>query len=168
MKAKTIGLTLAFLEGMVERGRGQIVNVSSAGTQNHTPGFGAYNASKAALDAWAKTAAAELAVHGVRITTVYMPLVATAMTAPTNYRPRRLYTSEEGAALIVRALTARPARVAPRLGVFGELVEAVAPAAHLVGSSFAYRRLSAIEEAFLMPQTMTRPLRRRGRPKRGR
>lgn len=161
-----IGLTLAFLAGMIERGHGQIINVSSAGTQNHTPGFGAYNASKAALDAWAKTAAAELAVHGVRITTVYMPLVATAMTAPTNYRARRLYTSEEGAALIVRALIARPARVAARLGSLGALIEAVAPRAHQLAGGLASRRLSAIEEAFLMPQTMTRPLRRKRGPDR--
>ena len=57
-----------------------------------------------------------------------MPLVRTAMIAPTKfYEQVPALSPEEAAELIVDAIVRRPARVATRLGIFGEIVHAVAP-----------------------------------------
>ncbi len=57
--------------GMIERRRGAIVNiVSIAGHTGGGPGAGAYAASKAALTAYTKSMARELAPHGVRVNAV--------------------------------------------------------------------------------------------------
>ena len=45
-----VQLILKFIPGMRERGFGHIVNISSVGVQTRAPRFGAYIASKAALD----------------------------------------------------------------------------------------------------------------------
>jgi NAD(P)-dependent dehydrogenase (short-subunit alcohol dehydrogenase family) len=106
-------LILEFLPGMRERDDGQVVNVSSLGAQTGEPRFSAYVASKAALDAFSRAASGELFGSGVSITTIYMPLVRTAMS-----RPTRLYdlmpelTSAQAADWICRAIVQRPRRMA--------------------------------------------------------
>lgn len=56
---------------MIERRRGAIINVVSiAGHSGGGPGAGAYAASKAALTAYTKSLARELAPHGVRVNAV--------------------------------------------------------------------------------------------------
>lgn len=144
-----LGLILAFLPGMRERRSGQIVNVSSMATQNATPPFAAYNASKAALDVWTRTAAAEMAPHGVSMTTVYMPLVNTAMSAATDaYVDARLLTPSQGAQLIYQGLGRRTPRIAPLAGTIGEILAALAPSLHRRATSVAYRRLPGFETAW--------------------
>jgi short-subunit dehydrogenase len=139
-------LILGALPGMLERGHGQIVNVSSMGTQNFTPPFSAYNASKGALAAWTRTAAAEIDPRRIRLTTVNMPLVDTAMSAATGaYEGRALMSAEDGADLIVDAIVRRRARVGPPIGVFGECMGALAPGAHSLVSGLAFRRVPAYE-----------------------
>jgi 3-oxoacyl-[acyl-carrier protein] reductase len=54
--------------GMIERRRGAIVNVGSiAGHHGGGPGAGAYAAAKAAVMAYTKSLARELAPHGIRV-----------------------------------------------------------------------------------------------------
>ena len=61
----------AVAPSMIERRRGSIVNVVSiAGHTGGGPGAGAYAASKAALTAYTKSLAKELAPHGVRVNAV--------------------------------------------------------------------------------------------------
>lgn len=61
----------AVAPSMIERRRGAIVNVVSiAGHTGGGPGAGAYAASKAALAAYTKSIARELAPHGVRVNAV--------------------------------------------------------------------------------------------------
>ncbi len=60
-------LTKAVAGGMVLRGRGTVVFVSSDAAVSAYPGWGAYGASKAAADHVAKILAAELEAHGVRV-----------------------------------------------------------------------------------------------------
>ena len=61
----------AVAPSMIERRRGAIVNVVSiAGHTGGGPGAGAYAASKAALAAYTKSLARELAPHGVRVNAV--------------------------------------------------------------------------------------------------
>ena len=61
----------AVAASMIERRRGAIVNVVSiAGHNGGGPGAGAYASAKAALTAYTKSLAKELAPHGVRVNAV--------------------------------------------------------------------------------------------------
>jgi len=60
-------LTQSLLGGMLQRGRGVIINVSSDVAVNGYPGWGAYSVSKAALDGLTRTWGAELEGTGVKI-----------------------------------------------------------------------------------------------------
>lgn len=59
-------LTRALLPGMLLRGRGVVATLSSDAAVEAYPTWGAYGASKAALDHWTRTLAAELEGTGVR------------------------------------------------------------------------------------------------------
>ena len=123
-----IQLAMGFLPGMAERRSGHIVNISSIGVLTTLPRFSAYVASKAALEAWTDCAASEFLDRGVAFTNVNMPLVRTEMIAPTKfYEHVPTLDPDEAADLVVEALIHRPARVATRLGRFGQGVHAVAP-----------------------------------------
>jgi short-subunit dehydrogenase len=61
-----VRLTLALLPAMVERGSGDVVNVSSLGAHMVSFGVGAYTASKAALEMFTEAMYVELAASGVR------------------------------------------------------------------------------------------------------
>ena len=107
-----VRLMLAFLPGMRERGRGQVINVSSAGVQTRVPRFSAYIASKAALDAFSECVAGEVAHDGVKITTLHMPLVRTPMIEPTAvYRQMPSISPEQAAEWVAKAIVHRPSRI---------------------------------------------------------
>ncbi len=121
-------LTLSLLPAMAERGQGQVINISSIGVLSNAPRFSGYVASKAALDAFTRCAASEYADTGVHFTTINMPLVRTPMSAPTRiYQQLPALAPEEAADLVVQAIVHRPTRIATRLGVFAQLMHAVAP-----------------------------------------
>jgi NAD(P)-dependent dehydrogenase (short-subunit alcohol dehydrogenase family) len=121
-------LTLGFLAGMAQRRSGHVVNVSSIGVLTNAPRFSAYVASKAALEAWTRCAASEFLDRGVHFTTINMPLVRTEMIAPTKlYKQVPMLSPEEAADLVVEAIVHQPIRIATRLGIFGEVVHAIAP-----------------------------------------
>src|SRR5688572_11087817 len=121
-------LILAFMPGMRERKVGHVINVSSIGVQTNTPRFSAYVASKAALDAFSRCVASEMAHDNVMITTVFMPLVRTPMIAPTSiYDAFPTLSPEEAGQMICDAIIDKPKRVATRLGTFGQVLYAVSP-----------------------------------------
>ena len=123
-----VRLILRFLPGMRERGAGQIVNMSSVGVQTRTPRFGAYIASKAALDTLCDALQAEVQTDGVRFTTIYMVLVRTPMIAPTTiYKRFPTLTPEEAADVVAEAITFRPRRVSPPFGSIASFADAVSP-----------------------------------------
>ncbi len=71
--------TLAVMPGMVERGWGVIVNVSSDTVRAPEPRQGAYAASKAAVSAFSESVALEVAARGVHVHVLYPGWVPTAM-----------------------------------------------------------------------------------------
>ena len=126
----SLKLILTLLPRMRERKSGHIINVSSIGVQTNTPRFSAYVASKAALDAFSRTIASEIIDDRVHITSIYMPLVRTAMIAPTKmYDAFPTMTPDEAAEMITGAMIGKPKKVATKLGNFGELLYAISPKA---------------------------------------
>jgi NAD(P)-dependent dehydrogenase (short-subunit alcohol dehydrogenase family) len=63
-------LVQAFAPGMVERGHGAIVNISSGAATTPGLGSGIYGATKAALESLTRVWAAEYGPHGVRVNAV--------------------------------------------------------------------------------------------------
>jgi NAD(P)-dependent dehydrogenase (short-subunit alcohol dehydrogenase family) len=104
--------TQAVAPGMIERGRGSVINVASiAGRNGGGPGAGPYASAKAALIALTKSMAKELAPKGVRVNAVAPGVIATPfhetfstpemMRSFVNMIPLgRVGTSEECAAVI--------------------------------------------------------------------
>lgn len=124
----SLRLIMGFLPGMAERRFGQIINISSIGVLTNAPRFSAYVASKAALDAFSRCAAAEYNDLNVAFTTINMPLVRTPMIAPTKmYNNVPTISPEEAALFIKDAIIRRPQRIATRLGVFAQVMHAVMP-----------------------------------------
>jgi len=123
-----VHLTLRLLPHMRERGSGHIVNIGTMGTQTLPPLYAAYIASKAALDAFTKVAAAESGPDGVRFTTVHMPLVRTPMIEPTEaYKGMPALSPEQAAAMVARALRDKPRSVGNAVGTISEISHAVVP-----------------------------------------
>ncbi|WP_319452796.1 MULTISPECIES: SDR family oxidoreductase [unclassified Mycobacterium] len=63
-------LVAGLVPGMVQRGRGSIVNVTTMVASKGVPGASVYSASKAALEALTRTWAVEFGPHGVRVNNV--------------------------------------------------------------------------------------------------
>lgn len=118
--------------GMIERGDGHIINVATWRVlPEASPMFGAYNASKAALSAVSRVIDTEWGALGVHSTTVYYPLVATPMIAPTRaYDGVAALSPEEAADWMVTAARTRPLRIAPRKALALRALDLVAP--HMV------------------------------------
>jgi acyl-CoA synthetase (AMP-forming)/AMP-acid ligase II/NAD(P)-dependent dehydrogenase (short-subunit alcohol dehydrogenase family) len=110
-----VRLLLALLPSMRARGRGHVVNISTIGARVPPgPRWGAYQASKIAFDVWLRSVAPELRGDGVAVSTVYMALVHTRMSAPTTiFRRVPGLSPDQAAALVGRAIVARPREIAP-------------------------------------------------------
>jgi NAD(P)-dependent dehydrogenase (short-subunit alcohol dehydrogenase family) len=102
--------------GMLERGDGHIINVATWGVMfEASPNFGAYNATKTALASVSRVIETEWSPRGVHSTTLYFPLVATPMVAPTGaFDDRPALSPEEAAGWMLVAARRRPVRIAPR------------------------------------------------------
>lgn len=122
-------LIRGFAPGMIERGDGHIINVATWGVLTEaTPLFAAYNSSKAALSAFSRVIETEWAQYGVHSTTLYYPLVATPMIAPTKaYVGMPALSAAEAAEWMVTAARTRPVRIAPRMAVTARALDVVAP-----------------------------------------
>ncbi|MGV0713800.1 SDR family oxidoreductase [Mycolicibacterium sp. XJ662] len=115
--------------GMRERKDGHIINVSTWGVLSEaSPLFGVYNASKAALSTVSRVIETEWSSAGVHSTTLYYPLVATPMIAPTKaYEGLPALTAEEAADWMILAARKRPVRIAPRIAMTARALDTVAP-----------------------------------------
>jgi short-subunit dehydrogenase len=125
-----VRLIMGFLPGMRSQRQGQILNVSTIGVQVNVPRYGAYIASKAALDAFSRVLAVEALKDGVKVTTIYMPLVKTPMMKSTTiYDAFPMRTAEQAADLVVNGIIHQPKRVATPVGNLFEFAYGVAPSA---------------------------------------
>ncbi|OCB51535.1 short-chain dehydrogenase [Mycobacterium malmoense] len=115
--------------GMLERGDGHIINVSTWGVLSEaSPLFAVYNASKAALSAVSRVVETEWGHKGVHSTTLYYPLVSTPMIAPTKaYAGMPALTSEEAAEWMLTAARTRPVRIAPRMAIAAKALDTFGP-----------------------------------------
>ena len=151
-------VTLGLLPAMQKNKQGHVINISSIGVLTNAPRFSAYVASKAAMDAFARCAASEFADDGIVFTTINMPLVRTAMTAPTRiYQQTPMLAPEEAADFVVKAIIERPERIATRLGVFAEIVHAVAPKIGHIIMNTAYRMFPESAAALGKPDAEVKP-----------
>lgn len=136
----SLRLIMNVLPAMEQRHSGQIINISSIGVLTNAPRFSAYVASKAALDSFSRCAAAEFNDIGVSFTTINMPLVRTPMIAPTKlYDNVPTITPEEAANMVKHAVIYKPQRVATRLGVFAQVLHAIAPKVAEIVMNSAFR-----------------------------
>ncbi len=117
-----VRMVLALLPHWRERRFGHVVNVSSAGVQARNPKYSSYLPTKAALDAFAEVVACETMSDHITFTTIHMPLVATPMIAPSRrLNPVRAISPEHAAAMVVRGLVEKPARIDTPLGTLAEV-----------------------------------------------
>lgn len=122
-------LTLSVLPHMVERQAGHIVNVSDVLVQSRGARFGAYAASKAALEAFADATSAETLSDHVTFTNVRLPLTRTQMIAPTRaYETRRgIWGVDKAASRVLKAMIDRPKQVNSFVGDLTEVSHRIAP-----------------------------------------
>lgn len=115
--------------GMIERGDGHIINVSTWGVLSEaSPLFAVYNASKAALSTVSRVVETEWGDKGVHSSTLYYPLVATPMIAPTKaYQGMPALTPEEAGEWMITAARTRPVRIAPRMAIAAKALDTFGP-----------------------------------------
>ncbi len=121
-------LTRAVLPGMIERGRGAIVDIASMAALAPTPCMTYYNASKGALAAASEALRGELRGTGVHVVTVYPGIIPDTDMGELGlaaYQPSRMLamqptgTPEKLAELVVRAVDGKKPRVIyPTMNVF--------------------------------------------------
>ena len=110
-----VRLLLLLLPHLRARKTGHIVNVSTIAVRLPPAArWAAYQASKAAFDIWLRSVAHEFKPDGIRVSSIYMPLVHTRMSAPTPiFRSLPGLSPAEAANVIARALIRKNKYVAP-------------------------------------------------------
>ena len=117
-----VRMVLALLPHWRERQFGHVVNVSSAGVQASSPKYSAYIPSKAALDAFAEVVGSETLSDHITFTSIHMPLVKTPMIAPSRrLNPVPPISAEHAAAMVVRGLVDKPARIDTPMGTLADV-----------------------------------------------
>ncbi|WP_197415427.1 SDR family oxidoreductase [Mycobacterium sp. IS-1590] len=123
-----VRMVLALLPHWRERRFGHVVNVSSAGVQARNPKYSSYLPTKAALDAFADVVATETLSDHITFTTIHMPLVRTPMIVPSRrLNPVPAISAEHAAAMVVRALIDKPARIDTPLGTLADFGNYLTP-----------------------------------------
>ncbi len=123
-----VRLTLGLLPGLVER-EGSVVMVLTLGVLMPGPFFGAYLPTKAALDIFGDVLASEYAHQNLHVSSIYLPLVKTAMMAPTKEYADRvdLMTPEKAAHMILDGIAYRKRRVMLPIGRLFSFANRLAP-----------------------------------------
>jgi short-subunit dehydrogenase len=96
------------LDGMIARGGGHLVGISSLSSFGAFAGSAAYCAPKAGLNMLLDCLRLDLAPHGIAVTTVYAGFIDTPMVAQRSGKMPQLMTSDAAARRIVSSLPSRP------------------------------------------------------------
>lgn len=107
LRVNVLGVTYcveAVLPGMLERGAGQLVAVSSLAGYRGLPGSAAYCASKAAVTTMMEALRIELKPHGIAVSTVVPGFVKTALTARNTFPMPFILELDEAARRMHRAI----------------------------------------------------------------
>jgi 3-dehydrosphinganine reductase len=97
----TVNMVKALLPGMVRRGSGHIVNISSVAGFLGVFGYSAYAASKYAVTGFSDVLRAELKPHGIRVSIVFPPDVDTPQLAyESQFRPDETRVLVEGGTIL--------------------------------------------------------------------
>lgn len=124
-----VSLSQAALSVMAPRGRGHILNVSSAGARRALGRMTAYGASKAALHGFTQSLRMEAAPLGVVVSEVLPISVRTPFFAAAGYQPKgKVQTPDSVAGCVVRCLEHDIAELCTdRLTGWGFVLDALAP-----------------------------------------
>lgn len=136
-----IRLLLGLLPAMRAAGRGHIINVSTIGVRvPPTPRWGAYVASKGAFDTWLRSVTPELHADGIAVSSLYMTLIYTRMSAPTPIMRKLpgLYP-DQAAGIVAKAIIERPRMLAPWWAGLVELTGNLFPGPLNAAIRLAYR-----------------------------
>jgi len=124
-----VALSLPILSAMMRRGSGHLVYVSTTSVDMPVPGWSAYTASKGAYESWLRAVAPELRVAGVKATSVHLPRVRSAMSAPTAGRyPQPELSISQAADVVCRAIVGQPRFVIPWWARATAVIDAGSPA----------------------------------------
>ncbi|MEO8529094.1 MAG: SDR family NAD(P)-dependent oxidoreductase [Pseudolysinimonas sp.] len=123
-----VALLRLLIPAMVDAGRGHVVSVASTSVDIPAPGWSLYGASKSAMDAWLRAVALEVRSSRVAMTTIRLPLVHTAMSAPTAaYSRVPALRPVDAAKLVARAIVDRPLLISPWWSRLASVLLAVEP-----------------------------------------
>ena len=123
-----VRMVLALLPHWRERRFGHVVNVSSAGVQARNPKYSSYLPTKAALDAFSDVVSTETLSDHITFTNIHMPLVSTPMIVPSRrLNPVPPISPEHAAAMVVRGLVDKPARIDTPMGTLADFGNYMTP-----------------------------------------
>ncbi|MBW1892152.1 MAG: SDR family oxidoreductase [Deltaproteobacteria bacterium] len=133
-------IIFGLLPSMVERKSGHILYSSTMGTLAPTPRFGAYVASKSAMDALSDSLAAEYTDRNIHLTSIKFPLVKTEMLAPTNdYDDLPAASPEFAAQMFVDAVLNKPRKQMTGTGVMIGISNILTPKVMTQLYNYAYK-----------------------------
>ena len=164
-----VRMVLALLPHWRERQFGHVVNVSSAGVQARSPKYSSYLPTKAALDAFSEVVATETLSDHITFTNIHMPLVATPMIAPSRrLNPVPPISAEHAAAMVVRGLVDKPARIDTPVGTLAEAGNYFTPklSRRILHQLYLGYPDSAAAQGITPPETVAAQSSSRRRPKR--
>ncbi|WP_028111067.1 SDR family oxidoreductase [Ferrimonas futtsuensis] len=154
-----VRLTMRALPKMVEAGGAHVINISTiAVLGGSAPRFSAYVASKAALDAWSKSAGAEYCEHNVAFTNVHMPLVRTPMIESSPmYKFAPTLSPDEAVAMIEEAILEQHVEVNTAIGSAMRAANILAPKLYELLMSTTYKMFPDTAAAQGLPEEEVKP-----------
>jgi 3-oxoacyl-[acyl-carrier protein] reductase len=99
-------LTSKVLPGMISRGSGAVINISSISGRNSSAGSGIYSASKAALNGLGGSIFEDVREHGIKVSTIMPGFVETDLTRGHGMDPGKMIRTEDVADSVEYVLSA--------------------------------------------------------------
>lgn len=101
----------AVLPGMLERGAGHVVAVSSVAGFRGLPGSGGYSASKACVTALLESFRVDLRGRGIAVTAIHPGYIETPLTSKNKFKMPWLMKADRAASIIADGLERRKAEI---------------------------------------------------------